>query len=117
MSYYAFLNEDNFVIEVIPGVDSNELIEGISPEEWYGNFKGMRCIQTSEDGFIRKNYAGIGFYYNEDLDAFIPPKTYPSWILDEESCQWNAPISMPNDGNFYKWNEDNTSWELITPIE
>ena len=61
---------------------------------------------------FRKNYAGIGFKYDQTLDAFIPPKPYNSWILNEETCQWEAPIEYPNDGKKYKWNEENQIWDL-----
>ena len=60
---------------------------------------------------LRKNYAGIGFTYDEDKDAFIPPKDYPSWTLNETTCLWDAPVAMPDDGKYYIWNEDNTNWE------
>jgi hypothetical protein len=63
---------------------------------------------------LRKNYACIGFTYDEERDAFIPPKIYSSWILDEETCLWNPPIGAPEDGNRYIWNENNLSWDLIT---
>jgi hypothetical protein len=72
MAHYAFL-ENNIVTEVIVGVDETELIEGLSPEEWYGNFKGKTCIRTSYNGNIRYNYAGIGYSYDLVDDAFIPP--------------------------------------------
>ena len=62
---------------------------------------------------FRKNYAGIGYTYDEDRDAFIPPKPYSSWILDEETCNWEAPVVYPDDGQFYNWNETNQTWELI----
>ena len=62
---------------------------------------------------FRKNYAGIGYTYDEDRDAFIPPKPYSSWILDEETCNWEAPVVYPDDGQFYDWNETNQTWELI----
>jgi len=74
MAHYAFLDENNKVTEVIVGIDENELIEGLTPENWYGNFKGQKCVRTSYNSRIRYNYAGIGFTYDEDLDAFIPPR-------------------------------------------
>jgi hypothetical protein len=100
------------VTEVIVGIDETELIEGKEPEIWYGEFRGQRCIRTSYNGKIRKNYAGIGFTYDEELDAFIPPKPYESWILDEETCQWAAPIPYPEDENMYIWDEDTTNWVI-----
>jgi hypothetical protein len=62
---------------------------------------------------LRKNHAGIGYTYDEDRDAFIPPKPFNSWILNEDTCLWNAPIAYPTDGNNYKWNETNLNWELV----
>jgi hypothetical protein len=110
MAHYAFLNEDNIVTEVIVGIDENELIEGLSPEIWYGNFRGQKCLRTSYNHTIRKNFAGIGYLYNEDLDAFIPPKPFESWILDEETCGWKAPTPYPVDGRFYIWSENDLTW-------
>lgn len=74
MAHYAFLNENNIVTQVIVGVDETELIEGKTPEVWYGEFKGQKCVRTSYNGNIRKNYAGIGYLYDPISDAFIPPK-------------------------------------------
>jgi hypothetical protein len=113
MAYYAFLNENNVVTEVITGIDETELIEGLDPETWYGNFRGQVCKRTSYNGNIRKNYAGIGYIYDETRDAFIPPKPYESWTLDEDTCLWQAPTPYPNDGNFYSWSEDSLSWEIL----
>ena len=112
MAHYAFLDESNVVTEVITGIDETELIEGKDPETWYGEFRGQRCVRTSYNGNIRKNYAGIGFFYNETLDAFIPPKLFNSWVLDEDTCRWVAPLPYPDDGKKYSWNETMGSWEL-----
>jgi hypothetical protein len=73
MAHYAFLNENNTVTEVIVGVDESELLEGLTPEEWYGNFRGQRCIRTSYNGRIRGKYAGIGDTYDEATDTFVSP--------------------------------------------
>jgi len=73
MAHYAFLDENNTVIEVIVGIDETELIEGLSPEEWYGNFRGQRCVRTSYNGNIRGIYAGIGHFYDEANDVFVAP--------------------------------------------
>ena len=109
MAHYAFLDEHNIVTEVIVGVDENELIEGLSPEEWYGNYRGQVCKRTSYNNNIRKQYAGIGFTYNETADVFIAPKPYPSWTLDE-NYDWQAPIAYPADGKNYSWDESNQVW-------
>jgi hypothetical protein len=74
MAHYAFLNENNIVTEVIVGIDETELIEGLDPETWYGNFKGQKCVRTSYSSSIRFNYAGIGYSYDPDADAFIVPR-------------------------------------------
>jgi len=73
MAHYAFLDEKNIVTEVITGKDETELLDGLTPEEWYGNYRGQKCVRTSYNGKIRYNYAGIGYYYDEVDDAFIPP--------------------------------------------
>ena len=111
MAHYAFLDENNIVTEVIVGKNEGE--EGINWEEHYGNFRGQVCKRTSYNGNIRKNYAGIGFQYDQTRDAFIPPKQFNSWILNEDTCLWEAPVPMPEDGNMYSWNELTLSWDII----
>lgn len=113
MAHYAFLDENNIVTEVITGIDETERIEGLHPEIWYGNFRGQVCKRTSYNGNIRKNYAGIGFTYDEGRDAFIPPKPYQSWLLNEDTCQWTAPIPHPDDDLMYQWNEEQGDWVAI----
>jgi hypothetical protein len=115
MAHYAFLDENNIVTEVIVGIDETELIEGLDPETWYGNFRGQKCVRTSYNRNIRKNYAGIGHTYDETLDAFIEAKPFESWMLNEETCTWEAPIAMPTDDKFYMWNEETISWVETTP--
>ena len=120
MAHYAFLNEHNVVFQVIAGRDENDLPEGVeSWEDYYGQVRGSVCKQTSYntqgnvhllDGTpFRKNYAGIGFTYDEARDAFIPPTPYPSWVLDEDTCLWVAPGPMPEDG-VYVWDEQAGDW-------
>lgn len=113
MAHYAFLDENNIVTEVIVGIDENQLIEGTDTETWYANFRGQRCIRTSYNGNIRKNYAGIGYTYDEQRDAFIPPKPFTSWVLNEESCNWEPPVPYPADGQMYRWDESAVNWILI----
>jgi hypothetical protein len=113
MAHYAFLDDNNIVTEVIVGIDETELIEGKDPEVWYGEFRGQTCKRTSYNGNIRKNYAGIGYTYNEDLDAFVAPKPYASWILNEDTALWEAPVDYPDDGEFYAWNEKDGSWDAV----
>jgi hypothetical protein len=134
MGHYAFLDENNIVTEVIVGRNEDEVINGIADwEEYYGKIRGQKCKRTSYNTLggvytnpetkktsktkaFRKNYAGIGFTYDEDRDAFIPPKPFNSWLLDEDTCLWNAPVAYPTDGKIYTWNEDTTSWvEIESP--
>lgn len=91
MAHYAFLDENNYVIEVIVGVDETQMIEDTEPEIWYGNFRNQKCLRTSYNGNIRKNFAGIGYKYDEKLDAFISPKPLNAIGFDEETCTWIMP--------------------------
>ncbi len=113
MAHYAYLDENSVVTQVIVGIDETELIEGLDPETWYGNLQGQTCKRTSYNGNYRKNYAGIGDTYDETRDAFIPPKAFESWVLNEETCQWNPPVPYPTNGATYTWNEQTTTWDLI----
>jgi len=118
MAHYAFLDENNIVTEVIVGKDEGE--DGVDWEAHYGAFRGQTCKRTSyntHNGIhsgggipFRKNYAGIGYTYNAGLDAFIPPKPFESWSLDEQTCLWGAPVPYPTDGNRYLWDENTLSW-------
>jgi hypothetical protein len=116
MAHFAQL-ENNIVTQVI--VVSNQDIlneQGQESEEigiaFCSNILGGTWKQTSYNGNMRKNYAGIGYTYDEGLDAFIPPKPYNSWLLVEETCQWKAPVDYPADGKMYSWNETAISWDL-----
>ena len=118
MAHYAFLDENNAVTEVIVGKNEGE--EGINWELQYGAFRNQVCKRTSYNTVggvhnsggtpFRKNYAGIGYTYDEQRDAFIPPKPYNSWVLNETSCLWDPPTPMPQDDKMYTWNEETTSW-------
>jgi hypothetical protein len=108
MAHYAFLDENNVVTEVIVGVDETELIEGIDPETWYGQFRGQTCKRTSYNNNIRKQYAGIGFTYDPIDDVFVAPQPFPSWRLNSDH-DWVAPILPPDDGDYY-WDEASLSW-------
>jgi len=107
MAHYAFLDENNVVTEVITGIDENELIEGLDTETWYGNFRGQVCKRTSYNNSIRKQYAGIGFAYDEVSDEFVMPQPFASWSLDSNN-DWQPPVPRP-DGS-YMWNEELQSW-------
>jgi hypothetical protein len=128
MAHYAFLDENDVVTEVIVGKDE----KNFDWEQQYGSFRGQACKRTSyntrggiyynpetnepsadQTKAFRKNYAGVGFTYDHNLDAFIPQKPYESWVLDEVSCLWNAPKVRPNDGKFYDWDEPSLSWKEL----
>jgi len=123
MAHYAFLDSNNIVTQVIVGKDENE--DGVDWEVYYGEKLGQICKRTSYNTRagqhllggtpFRKNYAGIGYTYDSDRDAFITPKSYNSWILNEDTCCWEAPTPMPesNSDEMYTWNEETQSWELI----
>ena len=114
MAHYAFLDENNIVTEVITGIDETELIDGLDPETWYGNFRGQVCKRTSYNHNIRKNYAGVGYTYDSVLDAFIPKKQFESWVLNEDTCLWEAPIARPTDDKVYRWNEELLNWQEVS---
>ena len=113
MAHYAFLDTNNVVTEVITGIDETELIEGLLPETWYGNFRGQVCKRTSYNNNIHKNYAGIGYTYDTARDAFIAPQPWASWVLDEATCRWTAPVAMPSAGGPWAWDEDTESWVAV----
>jgi hypothetical protein len=116
MAYFAKLDENNVVLEVL-AVHNNELLQdGVESEakgiqflvDWSGGYTNWK--QTSYNRRIRKHYAAIGFTYDAQRNAFIPPQQFPSWVLNEETCQWDAPVAMPDDGQRYYWDEATTSW-------
>ena len=113
MAHYAFLDENNIVTEVIVGIDETETIEGLDTETWYGNFRGQVCKRTSYNNNYRKNYAGKGYTYDAALDAFIAPKPFNSWVLDEETCRWEAPVAYPAGDGRYAWNEEDLEWQEV----
>jgi hypothetical protein len=108
MSHWAEIDENNIVTRVLVG-NNSEPDEG----EAFMNSLGGTWVKTSYNGTIRKNYAGIGYSYDAERDAFIAPKPFDSWILDEDTCRWEAPVAYPTDGKTYTWNEDNTNWEEV----
>jgi len=107
MANFAELDEDNIVTRVL--VTNNDFPN--QGYDWLVDNFGGTWIQTSYNGNIRKNYAGIGYTYDAARDAFISPKPYESWLLVEETCQWQAPVPYPDDGLMYSWNEELTDWE------
>jgi len=131
MAHYAFLDDNNVVTEVIVGRDEDEVVDGISDwEAHYGEFRGQVCKRTSYNTSAgvhnnggtpyRYNYAGIGYTFDATKGtdgAFIPPKPFPSWLLDEETCGWNPPVAYPTvdpeDPKMYTWNEETTTWDEV----
>ena len=115
MAHFAQLDDQNTVLQVIV-VHNNELMDNGVESEAKGIafcqslFPNTRWAQTSYNGNIRKNYAGVGFLYDPIRDAFIPPKPYPSWVLDEATCRWEAPVPYPTDGERYTWDEATQTW-------
>lgn len=112
MAYYAFLDENNVVTEVISGIDENELIDGLEPEIWYGRFRNQPCKRTSYNNRIRKQFAGIGYTYDADGDVFIAPQPFPSWTLDT-NYDWQPPTPHPETG-VWLWDETNQIWTEVT---
>jgi hypothetical protein len=112
MAHYAFLDENNIVTEVIVGKDETELLDGLTPEEWYGNFRNQRCLRTSYYGNIRKQFAGIGFTYDEVADEFVAPQPYESWSLDANN-DWQPPTPKP-EGTYF-WDESTLVWVDLFP--
>ncbi len=119
MAHYAFLDENNIVTEVIVGKDETDELRDW--EMYYGSYRKQVCKRTSYNthGGInernpelsyRKNYAGIGYTYDAERDAFIPPKPFESWLLNEDTCLWESPVPYPDDGKMYRWDEDIEDW-------
>ena len=106
MSHWAEIDENNTVLRVLVG-NNSEPDEG----EAFMNSLGGTWVKTSYNGNIRKNYAGIGYTYDTGRDAFISPKPYESWVLNEETCQWESPVPYPTDGVMYQWNEELADWQ------
>jgi hypothetical protein len=117
MAHFAELGENNVVLRVIV-VDNKDTSDtsGNEVEEIGANFcrnlLGGTWKQTSYNANFRKNYAGIGFTYDSGRDAFVPPKPFNSWTLNEDTCRWDPPVAYPNDGQLYTWNEETTAWDI-----
>lgn len=117
MAHFAHLDENSFVINVI--VVNNAVLNNTEfpfseqiGVDFCKSLYGQDTIwkQTSYNASFRKNFAGIGYTYDSTRDAFIPPKPYPSWLLNESTCTWDAPVPYPNDGKVYIWDENTLSW-------
>jgi len=114
MAHFAKLGAGN-IVETVEVVSNDIATTEQAGVDFLSNLYGTRDVwkQTSYNNNIRKNYAGIGYTYDQTRDAFIPPKPFNSWVLNESTCLWEAPIVKPDDDNNYKWNEENQSWDLI----
>ena len=114
MAHFAKLGIGNIVerVEVVSNDIATTEQAGV---DFLNNLYNTRDVwkQTSYNENLRKNFAGIGYQYNQTRDAFIAPKPYPSWTLNETTCQWEAPVAYPDDDNNYSWNEPNQTWDLI----
>ena len=113
MAHYAYLDSNSIVVMVTVGKDETELINGLDTETYYAQGTPYTVKRTSYNGNMRKNYAGIGYTYDTVRDAFIAPKPYPSWVLDEATCRWGAPVPMPAEGGPWTWDEDTESWVAV----
>ena len=124
MAHYAELDSNNVVKQVIVVSNADTSTAQGEEKESIGiafceRLLGGTWVKTSYNAKIRKNYAGIGYTYDKDRDAFIPPKPYASWVLDESTCLWNAPVAMPSDAGqgdppkMYTWNEETRTWDLV----
>ena len=117
MAHFAKIDENNIVTSVVV-VDNKDTADAAGVEKEHIGAAHLEKIlggtwkQTSYNGNFRKNYAGIGYSFDEQRNAFIPPKPFSSWILNETTCQWEAPVAMPNDGQMYSWDENIQNWIL-----
>jgi len=117
MGHYAKIDENNVVTQVVV-VDNRDMADAFGVEKEHIGAAHLEKIlggvwkQTSYNGRMRKNYAGIGYTYRADIDAFVPPKPFPSWLLNAQA-QWEPPVAMPTDGKMYSWDEPTTSWVEI----
>ena len=115
MAHFAEIDSNNTVLRVIVVHDNECLLDGVETEsvgaEFCRNLLGGTWVQTSYNSNIRKNYAGVGYTYDAQRDAFIPPQPYTSWILNEQTCLWDAPTPMPTDDKKYQWDEATTTWK------
>lgn len=122
MAHFAQLDENNVVTQLIVVSNNDCILDGQENETIGVLFckslfgQNTRWKQTSYNGSIRKNYAGIGYKYDVERDAFIPPKPFASWLLNDDTCQWEAPLQYPNDGKPYKWDEPSLSWQEINTL-
>jgi hypothetical protein len=115
MAHFAKLGVGN-IVEKVEVVSNDIATNEQAGVDFLNTLYGTRDVwkQTSYNGNIRKNFAGVGYSYDQTRDAFIPPKPFNSWTLDEDTCLWEAPVTYPDDGQEYTWNESTKQWDLIT---
>ena len=115
MAHYAYLDSNSIVVTVTVGKDETELINGLDTETYYAQGTPYTVKRTSYNNNIRYNYAGIGYTYDAVRDAFIAPQPFASWVLDEATCRWTAPVPMPvpNNPPLYDWDEATVSWVVV----
>ena len=123
MAHYAYIDSNSIVVAVTVGKDEAELINGLDTETYYAQGTPYTVKRTSYNTYggvhqlggvpFRKNYAGIGYTYDAVRDAFIAPQPYASWVLDEATCRWGAPVAMPSAGGPWAWDEDTESWVAV----
>ena len=109
-----FAQVENGIVQQVIVADQEFIDSGILPGTWIQTSYNTYAGQHPEGRPLRKNYAGIGYVYDQARDAFYAPQPYPSWTLDEQTCTWKAPVAYPSDGNRYKWDESSVSWVLIS---
>jgi len=112
MAHYAYLDGNSIVVMVTVGKDETELIDGLDTETYYAQGTPWLVKRTSFNANIRKNAAGIGYTYDTVRDAFIAPKPFASWVLNEATCRWTAPVAMPSEGE-WRWDEATVSWIAV----
>ena len=113
MSHFAKVNQGIVEKVIVAEAEFFDTFVDDSPGEWIQTSKNTHGGQNPEGTPLRKNYAGIGFTYDAERDAFIPPKPFDSWVLNEDTCQYDPPVEYPDDGKRYNWNEDTTSWDEV----
>lgn len=111
MAHYAKIKNKLVTEVIVAEADFFNTFVDLSPGEWIQtSYNTSGGIHANDGTPLRKNYAGVGHTYDKDKDAFIPPKKYPSWVLNENTCLWEAPVAYPDDGNDYSWDEENKTW-------
>jgi hypothetical protein len=114
MAHFAKVVDGKVTQVIVAEAEFFQTFVDSSPGEWIQTSYNTHGGQHPEGRPLRKNYAGVGYTYDRSRDAFIPPKPFNSWVLNESTCLWDAPVAMPNDGHYYLWNETAISWEQVS---